>query len=133
MLFSLLLNRATDNMLPCGTAYSWFFGSERIDPMQTREHLPERKFLMISDSLPFIPRSYGSRMIPYFQLFSKSKNTVAIHTLFRNAPLIQLSKQTMWSTVMFFLLKPYCKPIINFLDSKYQTKRLFTIFCQGFT
>ena len=66
MLFILMLNRVTDNKLPCGTplfSFFFFFFLIWAHQLQTWRLLFDKKLIMISDSLPFSLTSFRSRII----------------------------------------------------------------------
>ena len=71
ILFILTLKKVVDRMLPCSTP-SWFFKSDRVDPMCTWKVLAVKKFLINFGYLPFSLRSYRSFMIPNFHVVSIS-------------------------------------------------------------
>ena len=60
ILFIFILNRVTDNILPCGTFSYWFFTLENVVSTQTLNFLLDKNPSINCGNLPFIPSSCRS-------------------------------------------------------------------------
>ena len=127
MLLIFMLRRVINSILPLETPSSWFWISDNVDPMWTRNFLSETKAFIKFGSLPFNPLLCWSFMIPYFQVvsyaYSRSKNIVTRCRFWMFASLIEDSYLTIRSIVDLW----HCESIKRLLDSINQTNLLLTI------
>ena len=70
VLFIFILNRFTDNILPCGTPSSGFFTLENVVSTRTLNFLLDKKPSINCGNLPFIPSSCRSLITLYFHVVS---------------------------------------------------------------
>lgn len=78
-----------------------------------------------------MPAEHRFLMIPFFQVvsyaFLRSKKTAMVCCFLMKDCLISVSMRVNTSVVDLQCLNPYCKGVITFLDSRVQTRRVFTI------
>ena len=112
MLLIFMLKRAGDKMLPSGTPISCLCSSERVEPTLTLKERSDRKLWINLGRWPLKPRSQRTARMPCFhvvsQAFSRSKKMVKTCYFLRKAFLMNVSKRTRWSNVLWFFLKPHC-------------------------
>ena len=68
ILFIFILNRVTDNILPCGILSSWFLTLENVVSTQTLNFLLDKNPSINYGNLPFITSSCKSFITQYFHV-----------------------------------------------------------------
>ena len=110
-LLILMLKRAGDRMLSCGTPISCSCSSERVEPTQTLKERSDRKLWINLGRWPLKPRSQRSARMPQGQ-------RKWLCSFLTKAFLINVSKWMRWSNVQWFFLKPHCFPERRPCDSR---------------